>query len=87
MAVMKVQFAVTLAVFRIVKRTRTSYIYTYPRSIAGGIIYPRGLQPKEDMNYHSYNAESPEDPKAVRKFRLRGEVDMDYIHLQAARDC
>ena len=53
-------------------------LYTYPRSLVGGIIYPRGLQPEEDI--YSYSTGGPDGPTAIRNFRLRGEVDMDNIH-------
>jgi hypothetical protein len=63
--------------------------YSYHRSLAGGTIYrtrarmryiicPRGLQPEADI--FSYSTEGPEVPSAIRFFRPRGEVDMDYIH-------
>ena len=38
-------------------------------------VYPQGPMPEEDI--YSYRTEGP---RAIRKFRPRGEVDMDYIH-------
>ena len=31
------------------------YIYTYPWSLVGGMIFPQGLQPEEDI--YSYSTE------------------------------
>ena len=53
----------------------STYIYTYPRRLVGGIIYPLGLQPEEDIYVYS-----TEGPTAIRKFGPPGEVDMNDIH-------
>ena len=36
------------------------------------------VQPEKAI--YSYTTEGPEDPRAIRKFRPRGEVDMDYVN-------
>ena len=54
-----------------------SDVYTYPQSLMGEIIYPRGRQPEKDISYISFNTEGQEGTRVIRKFRPQGEVDMN----------
>ena len=52
-----------------------SDVYTYPQSLMGEIIYPRGRQAEKDIS--SFNTEGQEGTRVIRKFRPQGEVDMN----------
>ena len=49
--------------------------------LAGDILHlPKRASSRRLEDLYSYSTEGSQGPKAIRKFRPRGEVDMNYIH-------